>query len=518
MVRPSVGDVFEDVGSQGDGGETPWSLDDAHESLPLLPPMPEDVMDGLGAVERARLDEFDASQHEAELGWLTPVERFEQEYGYPADPDPAAIEAATKEAAAVWAQDLAVQANRMRTIAEAHRVATLLIAFERSLQDLGARFGSTFAYPNGLGSAAFHKSFGLLTKTHPNQVSAEVSAATTLRDRLPLTWAAFQRGDASWSRVKTAVSQADGLDAEHWAAFDSVAAGLVVSSYRLKGDLHKERERLQDDTAAKRARTTHEQRRTSLELGHDGGVAFVAEGLAASWVPVNDGLHRAAVAAHGTDPLRRSVAQLRHDIALDILHEGLKTYPASEGDVLVPDRKPVDVTLILTVPALAWLGKTKEQAQLGGYGPIDLETAKDLAGSAKSFIRVLTHPFTGARLAMDRTTYTPPADLARWVRIRDGRSRFPGSTRPAHLSDIDHAREWQHGGRTDDTNLITLDRPTHNLKSAGLLQEQLHDTGIVGWTDAWDRYFEDPPDDPLDPAPPDLIPPARPPDDEVCPF
>ena len=518
MVCPSVGDVFEDVGSQGDGGETPWSLDDADESLPRLSPMPEDVMDGLGPVERARLDEFDASQHDAELALLTPAERFEQEYGYPADSDSAAVVVATMEAAAVWAQDLAVQANRMRTIAEAHRIATLLTAFEQSLRDLGARFGSTFADPNGLGSAAFHKSFGLLTKTHPNQVSAEVSAAKTLRDRLPLTWAAFQGGDASWARVKTAVGQADGLDAVHWPAFDVQAARLVVSSYRLKGDLRKERERLQDDTAAKRARTTHEQRRTSLELGHDGGVAFVAEGLAATWVPVNDGLQRAAVAAHGTDPLHRTVAQLRHDIALDILHEGLKTYPASGGDVLVPDRKPVEVTLILTVPALAWLGKTNEQAQLGGYGPIDLETAKDLAGTAKSFIRVLTHPFTGARLAMDRTTYTPPADLARWVRIRDGRSRFPGSTRPAHLCDIDHAREWQHGGKTDYTNLITLDRPTHNLKSAGLLRQELLDTGIVGWNEAWGRYFEDPPNDPLDPAPPDLLPPERPPDDGVCPF
>ena len=67
-------------------------------------------------------------------------------------------------------------------------------------------------------------------------------------------------------------------------------------------------------------------------------------------------------------------------------------------------------------------------------------------------------------------------------------------------------------------NLVTLDRPTHNMKSAGLIQENLHDSGITGWTDAWNRYFEDPPNDPLDPAPPELLPAPAPPDDETCPF
>jgi hypothetical protein len=95
------------------------------------------------------------------------------------------------------------------------------------------------------------------------------------------------------------------------------------------------------------------------------------------------------------------------------------------------------------------------------------------------------------------------------VRIGDGRSRFPGSTRPAHLSDIDHAREWQDGGPTEDSNLVTLDRPSHNLRSSRLYQEELLDSGIVGMTDAWGHYFEDPPADPLDPASPELLPPPR---------
>ena len=368
----------------------------------------------------------------------------------------------------------------------------------------------------GLGAQAFFRSFGLQTRQHPNRVAHEVDTGLLLRDELPATWSAFQHGQASWTRVQTAAREADGLDREHRAAYDERAAVLVVSSTRLKDDLRKVRERLQDGTAARRARTTHERRRTSLEPTSDSGAAFVAEGLAADWVPVHDALQRAAVAAHGVEGETRGVAQLRHDIALDLLREGLRLPAEQHEGVLVPCRKAVDVTLVLTVPALAWLGRTSEQAKLGGYGPIDLETAKVLAAEATSFIRVLTDPCSGVRVAMDRTVYSPPADLARWVRIRDGRSRFPGSRTPAHLADIDHAREWQHGGPTDADNLVTLDRPSHNLKSAGLFEEALLDSGAVGWLDAWRHRFEDPPNDPLDPVPPGLL--AGQPPDEPCPF
>ena len=496
--------------------EAPWWVDDVPTEPPPLPPVPDDLEPDPEV--QARLDEMSWAAVEASLAMLSPAERWEQEYGAPAVPASAVIAGETSQAAAADAQGLAVQAYRVRNIADAHRIAALLTAFEHSIEDLTLRFGHEVADPAGTGGQTFARSFGLLTKTHPKQVTTEVHAGLTLRDRLPLTWAAFQAGQTSWSRAQKAVSEADGLDPEHVAAYDRAAAGLVIASDRLSADLRRERERLQDDTAAERARTTFQKRRTSLELGHDSGVALVIEGLATSWVPVNDALHKAAVAAHGTDPLRRTVAQLRHDIALDILTDGLERHATDGDDVLVPTRKAVEVQLILTVPALAWLGRSKEQAQLSGYGPIAMELAKDLAGSAKSFIRVLTHPFTGARLGMDRTTYKPPADLARWVRIRDGRSRFPGSTTPAHLADIDHAREWQDGGLTQDTNLVTLDRPSHNLKSLGLFEEEYLDTGAVGWDDTWGNHFEDPPAEPLDPAPPELLPTNTQDEDDDPPF
>jgi hypothetical protein len=369
-----------------------------------------------------------------------------------------------------------------------------------------------------MGGRAFASTIALLSRSDPRTVQREIRAAATLRDRLPATWAVFQAGGTTWSRVLKAVKQVDGLDPQHRPEFDVEAARIVVTSHRVKADLKRERERLQADTAAERAKTTHERRNATIEIGDDSGAAVVIEGLATTWLPRQEAIQKLAIAAHGTDPQQRTIGQLRHDITARIFDLGLAAFQASaaSGGEVVPAWSKVKVALTLTVPVLGWLGVTKEQAILHGYGPVSMELAKSLAGDATSMIRVMTDPVTGVRLAMDRTTYKPPTDLARWVRIRDGRTRFPGKSTSAHLSDIDHAREWQDLGTTEDSNLITLDRPSHNAKSAGLYEDALLDTGVVRITDPWRHVFEDPPWAPMDPVPPGLLP--APPGDAPCPF
>jgi hypothetical protein len=183
----------------------------------------------------------------------------------------------------------------------------------------------------------------------------------------------------------------------------------------------------------------------------------------------------------------------------------------------VPERKGVQVRVVLTVPALAWLGHSAEQAQLAGYGPIAMETARRLAGDATSMLRVLTDPVTGVRLAMDRAVYRPPADLRRWLGVRDQWCRFPGCRRPAELCDLDHLHEWQDGGVTNGSNLLSECRPHHAGKSVDLWQAELDTGGWARWTDPWGNVLTDPPPDPMDPAPPELLrPPSDP--DEPPPF
>jgi hypothetical protein len=78
--------------------------------------------------------------------------------------------------------------------------------------------------------------------------------------------------------------------------------------------------------------------------------------------------------------------------------------------------------------------------------------------------RLLTHPHTGAALALGRETYVVPADLRAFLRLRDETCRFPGCSRRAGRCDVDHTVADVSGGPTDATNLAHLCRSHHRLK------------------------------------------------------
>jgi hypothetical protein len=88
-----------------------------------------------------------------------------------------------------------------------------------------------------------------------------------------------------------------------------------------------------------------------------------------------------------------------------------------------------------------------------------------MAGGAKSWVRILTHPVTGTVLNVDRTTYRVPKALRRWLGVRDPVCVFPGCTRIARDCQIDHRIDWQYGGPTADTNLAPQCHPHHRIKT-----------------------------------------------------
>ena len=118
----------------------------------------------------------------------------------------------------------------------------------------------------------------------------------------------------------------------------------------------------------------------------------------------------------------------------------------------------------VTVPVLTLIGESDAPGLLDGYGPIDADTARRLAARAPSFTRILTHPVSGTVLDVDRRSYRPPADLERWLQVRDGTCRFPGCNRAARRSDIDHTLDWNDGERTAFDNLAHLCAAHHHLK------------------------------------------------------
>lgn len=171
----------------------------------------------------------------------------------------------------------------------------------------------------------------------------------------------------------------------------------------------------------------------------------------------------------------RTLPQRRADVLRDLLFDG--AIPASgTGTGIRP-------TVLVTVPVLTLLGRdTEDVASIEGHGPIPDAEARRLAAAAPSFIRVLTHPETGATLSVGRDRYVVPRDLRMWLRIRDEYCRFPGCGRAASQSDVDHTRDWQHGGTTSADNLAHLCPSHHRLKHHTRWRVQHDGDGTLLWT------------------------------------
>lgn len=200
----------------------------------------------------------------------------------------------------------------------------------------------------------------------------------------------------------------------------------------------------------------------------------------------------------------RTLAQLRADAVADLLtRPQMADAPGAPG-VASPDpvsratpaaRPSRPASIVVTVPALTLLGAGSEPATLDGYGPIDLDTARRLAGEATSWVRVLTHPLSGAPLALDRTVYRVPTALRRWLGVTSPTCVFPGCGRPARDCDLDHLTAWIDGGRTEDDNLAPECRHHHRLRHETRWRpSRAPDTGEVRWTSPLGTEIpEDPP-------------------------
>ncbi|MFK0403821.1 DUF222 domain-containing protein [Microbacterium sp. NPDC090225] len=174
-----------------------------------------------------------------------------------------------------------------------------------------------------------------------------------------------------------------------------------------------------------------------------------------------------ATAGVGSDS--RTMDQLRADLLADIALTGAPTGHDTEAGLLGEIRARVEVT----VPVFTLMdddtgghnggsASGAPPAELDGRSPIDTRTARLLAGDATGWERVLTHPITGALLAVDR--YRPSDQLTRHLRARDQRCRFPGCNIAARRCDIDHTHAASDGGETCATNLAHLCRRHHTLK------------------------------------------------------
>lgn len=335
-----------------------------------------------------------------------------------------------------------------------------------------------------------------------------IGVGSALASRLPSTLAALSNGEISYRHAQIMVDQVVGLDAEATAELESAVLGRAKTSSppRFTTLVRKARERRHPGSIQKRHELAVADRTVTLDPYREGMSWLSALLPSAQAAAIFDKLTTGGLAlsrnakARGED---RTLSQKRADLfVMALLHPGSGTSPS--GDVPSPDVLSEDdseafacwfrgirAEVVVTVPVLSLLGHDTAPAELDGYGPIDLHTARILAGRAKSFVRVLTHPETGATLSVGRKRYKVPKDLRTWLRVRDGTCRFPGCGRSSTRCDLDHNEEWQNGGWTDHDNLASFCRWHHTLKSGQqwkVLQAK-DGSGELTWTSPTGRRY-----------------------------
>lgn len=283
-------------------------------------------------------------------------------------------------------------------------------------------------------------------------VRSQGAVAGTLRRSMPQLWAWFVEGEVSTQNAREAASVVVELPDACWHDFDSqlVEHARTLAPARFRARARALRERLHSIPPEVRHRAAAQQRGVWSEQDRDGmgwlNAYLPAEKLAMATAHVD----AVAFELFGKPDEARTMAQLRADVVAELLGGGQLAGPR--------------ISLALTIPALSLLGASAEPAVLEGVGPIDLDTARDLAGLAPSITRLLTDPFTGAVRLMDPKQYRPSAAMKRWFSIRHATCDFPGCGRRAANCDLDHTQAWADGGTSTIANLAPRCRLHHTMK------------------------------------------------------
>ncbi|MFJ2504184.1 DUF222 domain-containing protein [Microbacterium sp. NPDC087592] len=409
--------------------------------------------------------------------------------------------------------------EQMATLAE---LTDMLVGLERTISSLQAARDGVLAVGSRLAlqvaDEAEHPDFGDLTtrtvaaemaaalRVSDRTVQARMSEAVWRVERFPLVWAAQGAGRISAAHARAICDAAEYLeDAADRDAYSAEMVPFAESESPNRVSRHGRRvaERFQSRSVDERHKDAREKRSVWVKDVGDGmsqlgllGPAALVHGAFERLTQMAQGVQEqgeAQAPSHEPespereDVDQRTVAQLRADLALDLLLTGAPAGHDTPDGLLAAICGSVSVT----VPVTTLMGHGTTPAELDGRTPIDAGTAKALAGAASGWDRILTHPITGALLAVDR--YRPGSDLKRHLRARDQRCRFPACGYAARDCDIDHHHDAARGGPTVARNLGHLCRRHHVLKHHSPWVVEVLGDGAYAWTSPTGRVYVDRP-------------------------
>ena len=323
--------------------------------------------------------------------------------------------------------------------------------------------------------------------------------ATVLVDRLPATLAAWEAGLLDQRRVSVLTEATANLTAEHAAAVEARVLPKAPSqtAAQLRTAIKRAIIAVDPDGAQERHEAARKGRRVALNPEDDGMASLWALLPASDALAAIEWLTRLARGLGTDDP--RTMDERRADLLADLLSGRLRN-----PDLVLPTPvNPGKPLVQLLMPMTSLFGLTDDPCELLGYGPATAETAREIAATAV-WRRLLFDPASGALLDHGRTTYTPPAALADFVKARDVYCRFPGCGHKAVNGELDHLTAYADGGSTSDINLAGLCVRHHHLKHAGggWQVRALPDGGLEWTTPTGHTHVTRPYDYRSDPSPP----------------
>ena len=267
----------------------------------------------------------------------------------------------------------------------------------------------------------FFQDLGLTLGVAGSTAKNMVHAAYRIEQSLPQVWAVFRDARVPWRAMQAVHAAIDGLHDEVLPAFDEQAVTVLdeTPTVLLKDALRRLAERLQASTADDRHDAAMRRRSVTVEAARD-GMGWLHAYLPMTAVKAIDHqLQKAAIHERQRSKDAGGIGVLRADILQDGLIDALAK-DSTRPDALVPARRGIQPKIGILIPAMTALGHSDVPPILQGYGPIGIRTALKLAGEAKSWIRVLTDPFTGAVVNIGRTRYRPTSDMRTLLRLLDG--------------------------------------------------------------------------------------------------
>ncbi len=299
-------------------------------------------------------------------------------------------------------------------------------------------------------------------------VWAIISETEVLREKTPSVWAAFREGDIDGARVASIARTAEQLQtASALTELDESAPAYAATHTvaELRSWLRRLRARLEPDQTRVERENAVEHRRVSIRHNDDGTSWLAALLPTPVAIAAGNRLRRAAKALPKIDPeTGEKDRRTRDQKQADLLAHWLTSCEGTSTDIRAE--------IAISIHATDLIGYTDGPGMTLDGEPIGSEWVRELAASEHTIFRRLVLGPRGEVLDTTVLGYRPTEALRQAIRWRDGTCRVMGCRAPAHEADQDHAFAYHSGGQTTASNLRSLCRKHHNMKSHGHLHDR----------------------------------------------